>query len=71
MARPKRVRTLFSSEPDWTDRARGCTLKVQMALSTLRISHDLSPVTTGWQMYVAAERLIAMSAANSQQPRGF
>ncbi len=42
-----------------------------MALSTLRISHDLKPVLTGWQTFVATERMYAMSAANLQQPRGF
>lgn len=71
MARAKRVRTLFSCEPDWTYGARGCTLTVQMALSTLRISHDISPAPTGWLTFVAAERMYAMSAANLQQPRGY
>jgi hypothetical protein len=42
-----------------------------MALSTLRISHDISPAPTGWLTFVAAERMYAMSAANLQQPRGY
>jgi hypothetical protein len=41
-----------------------------MALFTLRISHDLKPVMTGWQAFVAAERIV-LSTANDQQPRGY
>jgi hypothetical protein len=44
---------------------------MQMALSTLRIFHDLKPVFTGWQACVTAERIGMTSAANLQQPRGY
>jgi hypothetical protein len=40
-----------------------------MALFTLRISHDLMPAKTGWQAYVAAERMVPATA--NQQPRGY
>jgi hypothetical protein len=43
---------------------------MQMALFTLRISHDLKPAMTGWQAYVAAERIV-LGTANDQQPRGY
>jgi hypothetical protein len=67
----RRVRTLLSFEPDWTSGARTCTLALQMALSTLRTSHDLKPAYTGWQAFVAAERIGMTSAADLQQPRGY
>ena len=41
-----------------------------MALLTLRISHDLEPAMTGWQAFVAAERIVP-STANDQRPRGY
>jgi hypothetical protein len=66
-----RVRTRFAFEPDWTSRASTCTLTVQMALFTLRTFHVLKPAMTGWQAYVAAERIVPTSTANNQQPRGY
>jgi hypothetical protein len=49
-----------------------CTFKEQMALK-LRNHHDLRPVMTGWQSFVAAERIVPASTAtaNDQQPRGY
>jgi hypothetical protein len=43
-----------------------------MALSTLRTYHDLKPAMTGWQTFVAAERIGAGSlVATNDQPRGY
>jgi hypothetical protein len=55
------------------DRARDLYLGMQMALSTLRISHDLKPAMTGWQTFVGAGRtgVGSLIAANDQQPRGY
>jgi hypothetical protein len=41
-----------------------------MTCSTLRTFHDLKPAMTGWQAFVAAERIV-LSTANDQQPRGY
>jgi hypothetical protein len=41
-----------------------------MSRCMLRTFHDLKPAMTGWQAYVAAERIVA-STANDQQPRGY
>jgi hypothetical protein len=41
-----------------------------MALYELRTLHVLKPAMTGWQSFVAAER-IAPATANDQQPRGY
>jgi hypothetical protein len=38
-----------------------------MALSTLPTYHDLKPAMTGWQSFVAAERILA----TNDQPRGY
>lgn len=42
-----------------------------MALYSPRTLHDLKPAMTGWQTFVAMERIGALSAANDQQPRGY
>jgi len=41
-----------------------------MSLHTLRTSSALKPVLTGWQSFMAAERIVP-STANDQQPRGY
>jgi hypothetical protein len=41
-----------------------------MSRYTLRTLHDLMPAMTGWQAFVAAERIVP-STANDQQPRGY
>ena len=64
------IRTLFSREPDWTTGPSGCTLTVQMSLHTLRNSYALKPALTGWQAFMAAERIVP-GTANDQQPRGY
>ncbi len=47
-----------------------CTFAEQMSLSTLRTLHALKPAMTGWQAFVAAERIMP-ATANDQQPRGY
>ena len=40
--------------------------------NTHRTFHALKPVTTGWQAYVAAARIVlSTNAMNDQQPRGY
>jgi hypothetical protein len=41
-----------------------------MSRYTLRTSHALKPVMSGWQAFVAAGRIVASTATN-QQPRGY
>jgi hypothetical protein len=41
-----------------------------MSLHALRTSYALKPVLTGWQAFMAAERIVP-STANDQQPRGY
>src|SRR5690242_341899 len=35
-----------------------CTLTVQMSRYSLRLAHDLKPAMTGWNWFVAAERIV-------------
>jgi hypothetical protein len=41
-----------------------------MSRCTLRTHYALKPALTGWQAFMAAERIVA-STANDQQPRGY
>jgi hypothetical protein len=41
-----------------------------MSLHALRNSYALKPALTGWQAFMAAERIVP-STANDQQPRGY
>jgi hypothetical protein len=41
-----------------------------MSRYSLRTLHMLKPANAGWQAFVAAERIVAITA-NDQQPRGY
>jgi hypothetical protein len=60
----------FEPEPHLPPATSLCTLTEQMSRYSLRLAHDLKPAMTGWQAFVAAERIVA-STANDQQPRGY